>query len=192
MLRPLERSLKERGYQTYNWGYPSIRGEIQSLSEALGRELQQLEADTQIGRFHLVTHSMGSILARAALADKKFSRLGRVVMLGPPHGGSRVAANLARVFGRVCRPLAQLSDTPDSLVNSLPEPTGCEIGIIAAARDRVVRIENTRLSNQADHIVVNSGHASMLFRSETADLVDSFLRHGRFVRQRVPVPAGTS
>ena len=64
--------------------------------------------------------------------------------------------------------------------------------IVAAARDRVVRIENTRLSNQADHIVVNSGHASMLFRSEVADLIDSFLRHGRFVRQGLPVPAGTS
>jgi pimeloyl-ACP methyl ester carboxylesterase len=185
MLWPLERVLRRRGYRTLNWGYRSIRGEIHSLSNALGGELEKLNANPSVGRFHLVTHSMGSILARAALANNDFSRLHRVVMLGPPHGGSRVATHLARVLGWLCRPLAQLSHSPTSLVNSLVEPTGYEIGIIAAARDRVVRIDDTCLSNQADHIVVNSGHTAMLFRREVADLIDSFLRQGRFARQKL-------
>lgn len=187
MLRPLERSLQQRGYQTFNWGYPSLRSEIQALSDALTQELIKLNADASVARINLVTHSMGSIIARSTLANNEFARLGRVVMMAPPHGGSRVAANLARLLGWLCRPLKQLSDNPNSLVNNLPEPEGYEIGIIAAARDRVVRIENTRLACQADHIVVNSGHTSMLFRLEVADLVDSFLRQGRFARQELRV-----
>jgi len=182
ILWPLQRSLRRRGYRTHNWGYSSIRGEIQSLSSSLSGELQKLNADPLVGRFHLVTHSMGSILARAALASHDFSQLKRVVMLGPPHGGSRVATQLARSLGWFCQPLVQLSDCPDSLVNNLVEPTGYEIGIIAAAQDRVVRIDDTCLSCQSDHIVVNSGHTSMLFRREVADLIESFLRQGRFAK----------
>jgi pimeloyl-ACP methyl ester carboxylesterase len=142
-----------------------------------------LNDDPSVDRFHLVTHSMGSILARAALANNEFSSLDRVVMLGPPHRGSRVATHLARMLGWLCRPLAQLSDGQNSFVNNLAEPTGYEIGIIAAERDRVVRVENTRLTNQVDHIVVKSGHTSMLFQPEVVDLIESFLRQGRFLRQ---------
>lgn len=180
MLRPLERQLQRSGYETLNWAYPSIRGEIAALSETFARRLQRLSEDSAIRRFHLVTHSMGSIIARAAIANAKFERLGRIVMLGPPHRGSRVAANLSKLLGWLCRPLAQLSDDPDSFVNNLPEPVGYEIGIIAAARDRVVHIESTRLSHQADHIVVDSGHTSMLFREDVSHLVESFLGHGTF------------
>lgn len=189
MLRPLERSLQRRGYQTLNWGYRSVRGEIQALSHTLAEVLRNLDSDDSVDRVHLVTHSMGSIIARSALATNQFTRLGRIVMLGPPNGGSRVAARLGRFLGWLCRPLNQLSDAPNSLVNNLPEPKDCEIGIIAASRDRVVHVDNTRLACQTDHIVVDSGHTSMLFRLEVADLVDRFLRQGRFASQELLLTA---
>jgi pimeloyl-ACP methyl ester carboxylesterase len=181
MLRPLEQSLRSRGYNTVNWGYPSIRSEIRSQSAALARELNRVN-DASSEPIHLVTHSMGSILARVALDAHHFDKLGRVVMLGPPHRGSRVARKLARVLGWLCRPLKQLSDHPSSFVNSLAEPRGYEIGIIAASRDRVVRIEDTRLDAQTDHVIVNAGHTSMLFRQEVVALVDCFLQSGLFAR----------
>lgn len=179
----LEDSMRSRGYATLNWSYPSIRGDIISMSESLGQQLDALEADDSVQQFHLVTHSMGSILTRAALASRRFANLGRVVMLCPPNRGSRVAANFSRFLGGVCKPLGQLSDAPDSWVNQLPELANIDIGIIAAARDRVVRIESTGLPTQADHIVVNSGHTSMLFRRDVAEFVESFLRLGRFNRE---------
>jgi hypothetical protein len=110
-------------------------------------------------------------------------------MLGPPHGGSRVAAKVARYVGWFCRPLEQLSDAADSFVNLLALPTDCEIGIIAASRDRVVRVEHTMLPGQADHIVVDSGHTRMLFRADVAELVTSFLANGRFQPQLGPAAA---
>lgn len=189
LLKPLEWHLRQGGYETLNWGYPSIRGEIASLSESFSQRLRELCEDSTTHRFHLVTHSMGSIIARAALANAKFGRLGRVVMLGPPHGGSRVATNLSSVLGWLCKPLTQLSDRPDSFVNTLAEPVGHEVGIIAAARDRVVCIESTCLSRQTDHIIVDSGHTSMLFRRDVWHLVETFLHRGRFERQLRPYVA---
>lgn len=53
MLRPLERSLQQRGYQTFNWGYPSVRGEIQALSDALTQELIKLNADASVFRLEV-------------------------------------------------------------------------------------------------------------------------------------------
>ena len=191
VMKRLEWRLQRSGYETLNWGYTSVRGDIQSQSRALQDKLLELNGDPGLQRFHLVPHSMGSILARAALASTEFNRLGRIVMLCPPHRGSRVAAGLSRVLGPICKPLAQLSDRADSFVNNLPEPVGYEIGIIAAARDRVVSVESTHLSRQADHIVINSGHTTMLFRRDVAELVDSFLRQGRFSRPCLQAALGT-
>ncbi len=185
MLRPLEMQLQRSGYETLNWGYPSIRGDIESVAQALQLNLRQVCEDVNVDRVHLVTHSMGSIIARIALANVEFTRLGRVVMLAPPHGGSHVATRLAKWLGWLFKPLPQLADPRDSFVNTLVEPIGHEIGIIAAARDRVVRIESTRLAQQSDHIVVDTGHSSMLIRKEVWRLIESFLRSGRFERQVV-------
>lgn len=182
MLKPLERHIKQGGFETLNWGYRSVTGDIRQLGNSLAAQLREMDEDDRFERTHLVTHSMGSI-TRAALVQQRFPRLGRIVMLGPPHRGSRIAANCASMLGWLCKPLAQLSDDPDSLVNSLPEPEGYEIGIVAALHDRVVRIESTCLKTQKDHIVIRSGHTSMLFRREVAALVESFLRDGRFERQ---------
>jgi pimeloyl-ACP methyl ester carboxylesterase len=64
---PLGRYLNRQGFQVVNWGYPSITQSIEThalrLAEMLGR-LEQLPSGTP---YHLVTHSMGSIIARTAL-----------------------------------------------------------------------------------------------------------------------------
>lgn len=185
MLKPLEGHVRQGGFETLNWGYRSITGDIRRLGNSLADQLRELDEDDCFERIHLVTHSMGSIIARAALVQQRLPRLGRIVMLGPPHRGSHIAAKFARTLGWFCKPLTQLSDAPNSLVNSLPEPEGYEIGIVAASHDRVVRIESTWLKSQKDHIVVGTGHTSMLFRPDVAELVSSFLREGRFVRQLV-------
>ncbi len=66
-------------------------------------------------------------------------------MLGPPNSGSHIARRLAASLGRFCPPLHELSDAPDSYVNRLDQPTGIDLGIIAAESDRVVKLTSTFL-----------------------------------------------
>ncbi len=182
VMRPLERHLASLGYQTWNWGYPSIWRGIEAHSRSLARKLDRWESRDDIQHVHFVTHSMGGILLRHLIRQRRPQKLGRVVMLSPPNHGSHVASRLAPVLGLICRPLHELSDSADSFVNRLPEPTDIDLGIVAAAHDRVVAAGTTALASQKDHVTVGAGHTSLLFRSEVAQLVERFLAHGSFTQ----------
>jgi hypothetical protein len=123
---------------------------------------------------------MGSIVARCALETGGLTKLGRFVMLGPPNRGSHIARRLASQLGDLCTPLRELSDASDSFVNRLEEPTHVEVGVIAAAADRVVPLKSTHLACQRDHIVLPGHHGVLPWRYETFRQVISFLQDGRF------------
>ena len=179
-LRPLAKHFSDEGFRVVNWGYPSIRNGVEKNAARLQSQLRDLTRDQSIDRIHVVGHSMGSIVARAALIDFLPSSLGQVVMLAPPNLGSPVARRLAPALGVVCPALHDLADTSSSYVNRLPEPEGYKVGIIAAAYDRVVPLPNTHLANQSDHIVLPFGHSSMLFQRAVADAIGCFIDGGQF------------
>lgn len=180
LLIPIQQRLRKAGYLTTNWGYPSIRGTIQSQAGKLGRKIESLEQRGDHRQLHLVTHSMGCVITRYLLLTSKPATLGRWVQLTPPHHGSPVATFLARGLAWCCEPLEQLSDSPDSFVNELGVPEGIETGVIAARHDRVIDVETTHLPGERDHRVVSSGHSSLLFRRDVAEAVVHFLRQGNF------------
>lgn len=174
--------LKGHGYATRNWGYPSLRSPIQYHAEALAHDLRERSEDPSITRIHLVTHSMGSIIARCALLKEHPTKLSRVVMLGPPNHGSHVARALSGPLGWFCPPLKELSDQGDSFVNRLHEPTDLDVGVIAAGADLVVPRPSTRLACQRDYIVIPGHHGVLPWKRQTAICVHNFLRNGEFKR----------
>jgi len=177
----LRSSLARSFGEVVNWGYPSLWSPIQRHGRELAKLLHRLD-DGGCERIHLVTHSMGGIVARVALAEYQPSRLGRFVMIAPPNRGSHVASRFAPLLGRICPPIQQLADHEASFVRSLPLPDSLELGIIAARTDWLVREASTRLGCQRDHIVVPGLHSSVLWRRETAAQVRHFLQHGQFRR----------
>ena len=179
----LARRLRARGYLTETWGYWNMQCSLLVHAERFAGELAVLDADPRIDTVHLVGHSMGCIIGRAALARYRPAKLGRFVMLAPPNRGSFVATATARTFGRFLKPVAELSEAEDSLVNSLPMPTGVDIGVIAAEFDALVAAPSTRPDVPHAHVTVPTWHTGLLFRRETADLVASFLASGRFPAQ---------
>ncbi|HUR28313.1 MAG TPA: alpha/beta hydrolase, partial [Planctomycetota bacterium] len=96
-------SLRAAGYDTalldYDW-----RRDVASLGKLLA---QRIAAD---GRddVAIVCHSMGGLVARAALAHGPGERVSRVVMLGTPNSGSYGAVQALRGTYSVVRKLAQL------------------------------------------------------------------------------------
>lgn len=185
LLSSIGGSLSRSGYgRIINWGYPSITRTIAHHGDRLRNELERLSESASLDRIRLITHSMGGILARHALAERpQIGKLDRVIMMCPPNGGSRVATNLSKVLGVFCTPLSQLSHRPDSFVNTLPAHLPYEVGVIAAKRDRVVAVERTDLPGSADHVVLPAGHTSILFTRRLHRCVRQFLDEGRFAEQ---------
>ena len=187
VMRRLAKSLGRVFAATINWGYHSLWSPIERHSRELAALLRRLDKERQHDRIHLVTHSMGSIIGRLALAEYLPERFGRFVMIAPPNRGSHVASLLAPLFGRVCPPLVQLANHHSSFVCSLPPPVVNDLGIIAAETDYLVWEDSTRLGCERDHIILPGLHSSLLWRPETAVQVGHFLKYGQFHRDPCPV-----
>ena len=182
VMSPLARRLKNQFGRIINWSYRSLWSRIEPHGEQMAGQLQELDDDPAISRIHLITHSMGGIVARLALARRVPSKMGRMVMLAPPNSGSHVARSLAPVLGGLCPPLVQLSDEAESFVASLPPPSALEIGIIAARSDFLVAEPRTHLPTEKEHIVLPGMHSSLVWRKETAEQAAEFLSSGAFRR----------
>jgi pimeloyl-ACP methyl ester carboxylesterase len=180
MLAPLGWRLGRQGYDTTAWGYWNMRCSLLVHAARFAGELESLDANPAIDTLHLVTHSMGGIIARAALDRFRPRKLGRFVMLAPPNKGSFVATKIAGTIGRVFKPVAELSTAHDSLVNSLPMPDGVDLGVIAAKWDALVSDESTHPDAPHAYATIPTFHSGLLFRRDAADLVASFLERGEF------------
>ena len=177
---PISSRLKRLGYEVRNWGYRSLGNRVETHARRLGKELSLLDGKMSDGQLHLVTHSMGGIIARTMFADFEFKNLGRVVMLAPPHRGSHMARKLTPLVGWLTPSLEQLSDSADSFVNQLPSNPGLPVGIIAARYDTVVRLEATHLPDESDHLIMPCLHSMLLFRRDVAAQIRHFLAEGQF------------
>jgi len=203
-MRPLARRLAAEGYRVLNLGYPSRRETVPELARQLAAELPQW-APAEGGQIHFVTHSMGGIVLRYCLAHYRVERLGRVVMLAPPNGGSELVDVLKQI-PFVCRHLGpsrgQLGTDAQSVPNTLG-PVTFDVGVIAGSRswvpisswilpgpdDGMVAVARTPVAGMRDFLVVPHTHTFMMRSEEVLEQTVLFLRHGAF---RVANPAGTA
>lgn len=179
--------LAARGYGVEHWGYGSVRQSLPRLVDRFSSRFETLQRGLPEGMpLHIVGHSLGSIIVRAALARAEYPRLRRFVMLSPPNCGSHVASLVGQRLKWLTDLVDELADREDSLVNGLPQQLGAEVGVIAAEWDYVVRVASTHIPGEADHIVMPSRHTGLLFRRPVAEQIMHFLEHGRFHRPACP------
>jgi triacylglycerol esterase/lipase EstA (alpha/beta hydrolase family) len=198
-MLPVARDLARRGYGLLNQGYPSRRQDLAALAAHIEGPVAAMAARTS-GRLHFVTHSLGGLVARALLTRWRPERLGRVVMLVPPNGGSELAdlllrwPRLAQIVGPVT---AQLATRRSDEVESLLGPVDFELGVIAASRslyplasrllpsgnDGRVSLAATRVTGMRDHRVVAATHPTVLNDREARALVLRFLETGSFAER---------
>ena len=195
-MRKLERSLQQAGLFTLNLTYASRKKLLELLAEDIHSAIAEF-ADTIPGRLHFVGHSMGGLLARVYVANHRPSRLGRVVMLGTPNGGSEVADLLQRL--RLYRSFygpagLQLTTEPDDTVALLP-PVDYAVGIVAGTRavdpiawrfvlprpnDGRVSVARSKLDGMADHIAIKATHTGLPYHPVAISQTITFLAEGRF------------
>lgn len=196
VMSPLARALEREGYRVINLSYPSRRTPLEELArDFLPRELERRGAFAA-PRLHFVTHSMGSILLRLYVRDRRPANLGRVVMIGPPNHGSQAADRAVQrgwmrsVMGIN---LPRLT-TGDAGITRTLGPADFEVGVIAGSsllnpmfkrdmpgtHDGVVTVESAKLEGMRDFRVVPHSHTVMLWRRTVIDDVRAFLRTGKF------------
>lgn len=193
-MEKLATSLKQEGYQTVNYDYPSRKSSIKALAQThISRALNQCDQNAPI---HFVTHSMGGILVRQYLTSNSIEHLGRVVMLGPPNQGSEVVDTLHALPGYALfgGPAAlELGTSPKSTPSQLG-PATFELGIIAGSRsinlllssllpnqdDGKVSVARTKLSGMKAHLTLPVTHPFMMKNNSVITEVKHFLRKGAF------------
>lgn len=178
VMRGLERALRSDGYQTYCWGYQSLRGQVDEHAWRLRCQLEELAERNEV--IHFVAHSLGSIVTRRALYHRSLPQLGRIVLIAPPNRGSPWAGLAPPLVHRVCPAIGQLSNRPGSFVNCIPATEDLEVGVIAARYDLLVPGASTIIPGQTDHISLTGTHTSLLFQPSAARQVRAFLAEGAF------------
>lgn len=190
----LARRLRRAGFIVHLFTHASVRSDLRANAEHLQRYISTLPAET----VHLVGHSLGGILIRALHHYYPPQRPGRIVTLGAPHGGSRVARHLSRyafwrwVMGKGVMQL--LSDAP---LRWTSPPR--EIGVICGTRsfgmgrllvrdlplpnDGLLTVKESAFPAAREHLVLPVSHTGMLFSREAADQTGQFLITGKFIRQ---------
>jgi pimeloyl-ACP methyl ester carboxylesterase len=192
----MQAAIERSGFATLNLGYASRRKPLQALAEDIHPAIARFAADLE-GSIHFVGHSMGGLLVRAYLASYRPARLGRVVMLGTPNGGSQLADRLKNFppyrawFGPAGQ---QLVTQRDAALDAILPPVDYPVGIIAGNRsiypmasallpkpnDGRVSVANTRLDGMADHITVGASHPWLVRNAPAIDQTIAFLKDGRF------------
>lgn len=204
-MSPLAGALEEAGYRTLNLSYPSRQLPIEQIAgEWLPAKLRAGGVEAA-PRVHFVVHSMGSLVTRLYLRDRRPANLGRVVMLGPPNHGSAAADRSSRnAFLRALMGvnLPRLGTGEAAIARQLG-PADFEVGVIAGKsalnplfrkdlgteHDGAVTVESARLEGMRDFIVLPHSHTVMLWRSAVHAQVIAFLREGRFVHgESAPSP----
>ena len=204
IMRPLAKRLQTAGFDTHQYSYRSMRDGIKVNSARLNEWLEQNHHPDQ--PIYLVGHSLVGLIIRDFVAQYPKWQIGRCVTLGTPHIGSVCADYIWRLTPAVVG--RSYIDALDGTVAPLPKHI--ILGVIAGSQpyglgqfflhyhnrklckadkhllkhqlihDGTVYVEETKIEEAADHIVMPVSHTGMLVNKQVAEQTCYFLEHGHF------------
>jgi len=196
-MENLQTKLVHQNYTVLNFDYNSRYKKIEDIAKDDLKPAIKKFCKNKNLKVNFVTHSLGGIVVRYYL-DKYGDNLnmGRLVMLAPPNKGSEVVDFLrkSKIIKSIMGPsFTQLSTDTNSFVNTLAQ-LDCDYGIIAGNKsvnyinsmhiqgidDGKVSIENTRLDNMKNFLVVERTHPFIMKAPEVINQVLYFLKKGSF------------
>lgn len=193
-LQAIGDALHADGYRLCHVDYPSTRHGPQELVRRVSAAIDACTvSDTVV---HAVTHSLGGILLRAVVRERRDVISGRVVMLAPPNGGSELSDVVQRsgFLRAVLGPTgADLGTHPLSFPNRLG-PATFDLGILAGDRsvhplgtfllkgpnDGTVTERSARLAGMQDFATVHRAHSFIMNAPEVVFETRAYLRDGCF------------
>lgn len=180
----------ERKMRLAVFRYRSVRSSMADILTALHRFIGAIEAP----RVHLLGHSLGGLVILRYLQRFELHRPGRVVFLGTPVNGSRVARALARsrlgrraLGGVACEALLGKWQWPwdiprelGIIAGTLPFGVGRLWSSFDEDNDGTVALSETKLPGAKSSLALRVSHSGLLLSPRVARETGSFLEHGCF------------
>jgi pimeloyl-ACP methyl ester carboxylesterase len=193
----LTHRLEDAGFHVVRVGYSSLDLSPREILEEVSSQIDNC-CSGHDKTVHYVGHSLGGLLIRAYLQERRPDNLGRVVLLGTPNQGTPIVDYFRdHWWMRLLGPTTNALGTDSESFPSSLEPPWYPVGVIAGvtkmdinepwlpgADDGLVTVEATRLEGMSDFIVMNTGHAFMRYDPEVARQTISFLKEGEFAREQ--------
>ena len=178
----MRKKLEQAGYAVGTVTLEPVFGDIDAYAEGVRARIEELVAETGAARVVVVGHSMGGLACRAYMRRFGAGRVARLVTLGTPHGGTRIA-NFG--LGHNARQMRHASDWLGALgAEACPVP----VTAVWSAHDTIVAPQdNGRLSGAREIALGGLGHMAMAFSPRIlAILLDELAREEQAPR---PAPA---
>lgn len=190
----LARAARREGYATSALSYPYRRA-LPAIADWLAPRVAAFD-DSFSGPLHIVTHSLGGLVARALIAAHRPQRLGRVVMLAPPNQGSELADLIFRLrlpwilgaSGTYLR--MDRTEAEQTALGAIDYPVGVIAGdrsllpvpaaVLARPNDGKVSIAATHADGIADHVTLPVTHTLMVYNRRVIEATLTFLANGVF------------
>ena len=144
---------------------------------------------------YIAGHSMGGLLAREYLQKYKLPNVKRLVCVGTPHAGSKLAdiALMIPGAGKIWKPLHALKLSARKKLTT-PDIPGLEIGVIVSTNnahwpgklflspesDGLVESSSAHAPDAKAAVYVKAHHVGMQYDKETALLIRKFFIEGSF------------
>ena len=155
------RRLEAAGFTVATLSLEPIYADIETYLPALSERIDAVLTKTGARQVALVGHSMGGLVIRAWLARHGGERVSRVVTLGTPHGGTR----LARLgLGRNARQM----ELGSAWLQSLGETAVDRVAIFSAHDNYVAPRSQLEWPGARRVELVGLGHLAMLFSARVA------------------------
>jgi triacylglycerol lipase len=154
----LRRALRARRFAVATIDLEPPFASIDRFADALAARIEALRAETGAERVVLIGHSMGGLVARAYLARHGAGRVERLLTLGAPHHGTRIAWVTPGRNGRQMRSGSEWLAALNAHAPAVPA-----LSIWSALDEFIVPQESARLPGAREVVVPALGHVAMAF-----------------------------
>jgi esterase/lipase len=193
----LKNNLEKLGYSgtlvTLPLTFKKIEYCTSLFKEKVEKIISNLDKNEKIS---LIGHSTGGLIIRHFLSTTEhLSKIDRAVLIATPNHGSYLAALAARLSTTFIKIFKTLDSLHPNKIHrlKLKNIATVEIGAIAGNKNNLilgkllqeendgrVQVSSVKYHGLKDFIILPYGHKEIHHQFKTAELVDSFLRNGKF------------
>lgn len=185
--------LSRQDYRVHYFGYASY---FQMFADIVARFVQAIQTEIGPEPYAIISHSLGGVIARAALLQLVNHPSQHLVMLAPPNQPARIAKLMRSnaVYRWITWDCGQKLADDDFYANlpALAVPTTIVAGTNRVdglwqqvifgdeekINDGILSLDETRLETAVDFVQVPSRHGFIMNSTEVADIVLRVLRNG--------------